>query len=487
MKVMFVYSLEDVQGLSRPLRSWTAIQFGISYLSSTLKAEGHQTQLVVLGSNSHWQHHTKQLNHFVSEFSPQLICFTAVATQYPFIRKVAGLIRSRWPDKYLIIGGVHATLNPSAVIQDAFDAVCVGEGEYPLSELCRQLEANTRPQGIRNLWIKSSDGTVETNPPRPFLQDIDRLPFPDRKIWVPWMKQQLGDEFSVLAGRGCPYNCTYCCNHALKKIAAGAYVRLRSPEKIIEEIAFIHAAHPDQSRIYFEVESIAVDKSWLFEFCRQLEAFNGTIGNSMSYGCNYRISPQAVDENIFAALKKAGFTRINIGLESGSEQIRRDVLKRDYSNKDFLEVTAMARKVGLKVFVFNMIGLPGETRDTYMETVSLNRQCQPDMHYTGIFFPYPGTKLYETCVQSGVIEGPLDYRLERKRATLDFPQFSKRQIQRAYTEFDYRVYKGHKPFWWVIGRTVLRMIHSNITLNNWFRQFVQWPGCNYLREKLARI
>ena len=162
---MFIYSLEDVQSTSRPMRSWSTIQFGISYISSVLKADGHQTQLVVLGSNNPWRDNIKLLNTFIGEFSPHLICVTAVANQYSFVKKIASLIKSQWSDKYLIIGGVHATLNPSEVITDSFDAVCIGEGEYPILELCRQIEANAIPHGIANLWIKSPDGRIEKNSP----------------------------------------------------------------------------------------------------------------------------------------------------------------------------------------------------------------------------------------------------------------------------------------------------------------------------------
>lgn len=487
MKVMFIYSLDDTQSISKPLRSWSSIQFGISYISSILKADGHQTRLVVLGSNNHWQDNIKTLNAFIGEFSPRLICITAVSSQYPFVKRIASVIKSRWPDKYIVVGGVHATLNPAEAINDSFDAVCIGEGEYPILELCRQIEANTIPQGIANLWVKISEGRIERNSTRPFLQDIDSLPFPDRTIWMPWIREQLGAELAVLLGRGCPYDCTYCCNHAIKKVALGKYVRFRSPENIIKEVASLHTAYPAQSRIYFEVESIALNKNWLMEFCKQLEAFNATIDNFISYGCNFRISPQSIDEEIFRVLKKTNFFKINIGLESGSERIRREILKRDYSNRDFLDVTIMARKAGLKIFVFNMIGLPGETYDNYMETVSLNRQCQPDNHYTGIFSPYPGTELYDMCVREGFIKTAINNRLERKQPVIDFPCFSKSQIKKAYTWFNYRVYKGYKPLWWVLMQTVMTKVRCNMAFNFLFRRIVQWPGLNYMREKLARV
>ena len=487
MKIMFIYSIEDAQSILRPLRAWSNMQFGLSYISSVLKNEGHQTQLVVLGTNNSWYKNVKLLNKAIAGFAPDVISFAAVASQYPFIEKTADLIKKQWPDKYLIVGGVHATLKPSEVINGPFDAVCIGEGEYPISELCSQLEAGAVPNRIPNLWIKSPDGNVEKNDPRPFIDDLDSLPFPDRKIWLPWIKEQPGAELAVLLGRGCPYNCTYCCNHALKKISGGKYVRFRSPENIIKEIAYLHTEFPEKSKIYFEVESIALDKDWLFEFCKQLKAFNETINHSISYGCNFRISPQTKDEKIFAALKEANCNKINIGLESGSEKIRKEVLNRNYSNDDFLAVTDMARKAGLSVFVFNIIGLPHETYEDYMQTVSVNRQCQPDMHYTGIFFPYPGTKLYDLCIEEELIKPPLDYRLERRLPVINIPDFSKRQVKNAHVWFDYRVYKGYRPLYWILLQTTMNKIRSVSILNSLFRKMVQLKLLSYIREKVTKV
>lgn len=144
----------------------------------------------------------------------------------------------------------------------------------------------------------------------------------------------------------------------------------------------------------------------------------------------------------------------------------------------------MARKAGLGIYVFNMIGLPGETYSDHMETVSLNRQCQPDGHYTGIFYPYPGTDLYDLCIREGYISKYVDNRLERRQPVISFPQFTKRQIQEAYTWFNYRVYRGYKPLWWILVQTLRTRIRSSISLNILFRRILQWPALDYLREKL---
>ena len=299
------------------------------------------------------------------------------------------------------------------------------------------------------------------------------------------MKEQLDAEFAVLLGRGCPYNCTYCSNHALRKIARGKYTRFRSSENILKEVAFLYKNYPLQ-RMYFEVETIAVNKTWALELCSQLEAFNATIDNSLSYSCNYRISPQSIDENLFIAFKKANFYKFNIGLESGSEKIRREVLNRNYSNEDFLNVVSLARKHGLKIYLYNMIGLPRESLNDHMETVLLNRQCQPDGHYTGIFFPYPGTALYNTCIEQGYLKGSVNTLMERRQACIELPDFTKVQIQRAYTWFDYRVYKGHKPLLVILIQVFATKVRSNPITNFLFRQVVQLPILRHVRAKIAK-
>jgi len=439
-----------------------------------LKTQGHNTLLIVLGSNKIAR--SQQLvNSTMKKSEPDIVCFTAVASQYQFIKNMAAYIKNKWPHKLLIIGGTHATLNPDEVIKGDFNALCIGEGEYPLTELCNQLEHNGIIQSIPNIWIKRNGGTIEKNPTRPFLQNLDILPFPEREIWKPWMsKEAYKTQWSVLLGRGCVYNCSYCSNHALRKIAAGNYVRMRSPNNIIQEISSLHETFPESKKIFFEVEAICLDKEWTFGFCKQLQFYNSTINNYIAYACNFRISPQSIDEKLFAAMKSANIQTINIGLESGSERVRQEVLKRNYSNEDFLSVVSLARKFSIKINVFNMIGIPGETFNEYLKTVFLNRNAQPDDHYTGIFFPYPGTEIYNICIEQKFISKYISTKMERKQSVLNLPGFTKRQIQSAYTWFNYRVYRGHRSLLKLLIQLIIIKLRSR-------------SSTNYLFHKLSRL
>jgi hypothetical protein len=120
-----------------------------------------------------------------------------------------------------------------------------------------------------------------------------------------------------------------------------------------------------------------------------------------------------------------------------------------------------------------------------METVLLNRKCQPDFHHTGIFFPYPGTELYDFCIRKGFIKASINTTKERIQAVIDSsPDFTKKQIQSAHFWFNYRVYKGYRPLWHILIKMMMVKIHSNSTMNLLFRKIVQLPIIRHVRLKL---
>jgi len=461
MRILFVYTLEVAQSSTKPiaLLEWT--QFGISYISAYLQQAGHQTQLLVLTRKSPLD----SIDRTIIEFQPELVAFTAVSSEYLFVEKIGQYIKARFPRVFLLAGGAHVSLAPDEVMLEIFDALCIGEGEQPTLELVTCLEAGQPITTLPNLWVKD-EGKVHKNPIRPFLQDLDALPFPDRRMWQDWV--DIGfypDQFrpAVLLGRGCPFICSYCSNHALKELASGTYVRLRSPENIAAEVRTVADLYPKAEEIYLEIETFGADLAWAHELCAQLTALNASRVRPLRFGVNLRIYPRLIDklEPLLQDLRQANFNSINIGLESGSERVRKQVLRRIYSNQDVVQAVAMAKKHGLKVSFFNIIGLPSETIEDFNETVRMNRLCQPDHHYTSIFYPYPGTDLYNQCESQGLL--PADHLasgMERVKADLDMPQFSKAQIQKAYIWFDYYAYKGMRP----ISQLARRILEQYFTV-----------------------
>lgn len=471
MNILFVHSIDDIFSPAKPLRTPEQMQFGISYISSLLKKHGHETRLLVLSRMLGRKNNTI-IQAYLREFYPQLICFTAVSSEYPFIAQIARDIKDRYPRIYLLLGGVHASLNPGESAADDFDALCIGEGEYPTLELAGQLERGVQPAGIANLWLKRGS-VVEKNPPRLLLRDLDSLPFPDREMWREWIEEEKGARYPVLLGRGCPFECAYCCNHALKKIADGPYVRMRAPQNILAELREIIVKYPRQRDIYLEVETIGADKEWALSLCGMLEALNARLERPLTFGVNLRVTPGADFATLFAAFKKSNFKVVNLGVESGNERVRREILNRRYFNEDITQAVSCARRYGLKVHLYNLIGIPGETQADFQDTLKINRMLKPDKVYTHIFFPYPGTKLYSYCREQGLLKNKPDCRQERCRAVLDLPGFSRRQIEQAFVWFEYNVYKGYKPLYRILGKVLVSQCKASAWLHYCYKKITR--------------
>lgn len=442
MNILFIYSIRNAMLREKPLKGQEDIQLGIAQLSAVLKQEGHQTDLLVLDR----KYGRKNLVRLVRKMHYGkfgLICFSSVYSEFDYIQEVARYVRKHH-QVFTVLGGSQTTVSPDISYLDNFDALCIGEGEGALVELARALEQEKEQDivGIQNLWLKQGEKIFQ-NRSRPFIQDLDSLPRADRELFQEQIFEP-DSRISVLLGRGCPYSCTYCCNHKIREVAGGKYVRMRSVPRILEEIESLSIRFPSVSEYFLEVETLGAQMKWLVELCEALEEFNEGH-QKLSFSANLRVHDRLDPELVFSHLAKAGFESVIIGLESGNERIRKEVLDRHYSNQTIRKAFLAARKHGLKVGMFNLIGLPTESYEDFLDTLTLNQELQPHWHSTSIFFPYPGTRLYELAQELGLIRGELSGKEERQRAVLDLPDFPKRKIQRQFDSFHFNVYKKSKP------------------------------------------
>ncbi|HIJ66515.1 MAG TPA: B12-binding domain-containing radical SAM protein [Candidatus Hydrogenedentes bacterium] len=484
MNVLFVFSSHDYHSRRKPLFNANEIHLGISYISSLLKRHGHGTRLLVLTRATS----RAVVDEYIAEFKPGLMGFAAVYSEYAFMASIADYVKRQYPRIFLLAGGPHVSLNPEECTADAFDALCIGEGEYAVLELVARLEQGGRPSGIPGVWLKH-DGDIERNPPRPFNEDLDGLPFPDRDMWKPWIAARRLFP-SVLLSRGCPFNCPYCCNHALRRLSTGRYVRHRSPDNIVAEIDELAQTVRDLQRVNLVVETFATDETWALDVCRALTQYNALRAHPLEFGVNLRIGANGNPEPLFEAMQQANFKAVSFGIESGSERIRREVLGRNYTNEDVIHWVNLARQRGHRVSFYNMIGLPGETLADFRKTIAINRQCLPDEHILSIFMPYPGTALHQRAEQAGLLPARMDTEMERSRANLDLPGFSKGQIERSFVWFDYHVYRGHRPLWIILARVLARKLKTRPATSGAYRrirELLSNPLLLFLKEKLMRF
>ena len=383
-----------------------------------------------------------------------MFCLTAVSSQFQNTENVARVVKEIDPDLFVVLGGHHASLAPDQAIESPYlDALCVSEGDRAAVDLVVQIEADpaTRPTGIPGMWIKDkATGEIEKTPSLPFLQDLDSLPHIDRSLWEPWIVAPQ-DEVSILVGRGCPYKCTYCSNHALQLLSDGKFVRYRSPGDLIDEIEGVRRLYPELRDIYLEVETIGASMWNALELFSALAEYNSHRPDKLNFKMNLAIHSSFVKKEekvreFFEYCRKANVIGLNIGLESGSERIRKIMRRPRYSNKELTDFAALAKEYGIGVTLYALLGLPDETPKDFMETVQAVREIQPEKVYLSIFYPYIGTNLYDTAKERGLIpaEG-LEPSSERRRAILDLPDFPRWRVRFEYIVFWYRAYKGIWP------------------------------------------
>ena len=461
MTIGCVYTVERGATGEKPLPYAMDIPFGMAIIATVLKQAGHDVRLLVFSPRSRY---AEIIETYIRTERPKLFCLTAVSTQFGFVWQIAKLVKQIDPSIFVILGGHHASLDSEQAIQTPhLDAICVGEGDRSAIELARRMETGEPLSGIPHLWFKRPDGAVEKNPPSAFDQDLDSLPYIDRQMWEPWIAQP--DQYpSVLLGRGCPFRCTYCSAHAMQRLSEGRFVRFRSPDNIIGEIAAISARYPRVDDIYLEVETIAHQKEAAPLFAKLAE-FNAAREKRLSFGVNFTVTSTFIRNEehcreFLGMLKRANVVYLNIGLESGSERLRRDVLRRPkYTNAEFLQFCRIAREYGVSVDLYVLIGIPGETPADFSETIQLVREARPKMVQLSVFYPYLGTDLANLALERGLVtRESLNPALERTRPALDLPAFSRRRVRLEYVLFWFKVYRGVWPARKILAETVQGII-----------------------------
>jgi anaerobic magnesium-protoporphyrin IX monomethyl ester cyclase len=381
MRILFVEKQIDYEPL------------GLLYLSSVLRRGGHQVRLAVASDVDPVQ--------VAREWRPGVVGYSVYTGSQAYYRDLNLQIKDA-VDTVSVFGGPHPTYFPEYVEEPGIDAVCIGEAEGAILDLVEALEDGRPLSGIANWWIKRN-GQIERNPVRDLENDLDLLAFPDRELLYGQdaFTRQSGIKHFITS-RGCPYDCTYCFNHALAEIYRGRGKRLRqmSVGRVIEEVKGVQSRYPMQFVVFLD-DLFIVYEDWLRELA---ERFPGEVG--LPFFCNVRAN--LVTPTKVALLKQAGCASVGMGLETGNPGLRNQVLKRNLTNEQIVEASRLIREAGIRLLTTNMLGLPGGTLANDLETLALNHACRPAYANAFLYQPYPRTELGEYAREYGHVEGSID-------------------------------------------------------------------------------
>ena len=296
-----------------------------------------------------------------------------------------------------LIGGIHPTIMGSRLLEThkEIDYLCIGEGESMVINFLEHLNKDSL-YDVKNLVYRRNN-QVYTNP-LDKAEDLDKLPpFP----WQLFRKREIVQEDTgflyVTATRGCPYNCSYCCNGVYLKQYGKNYLRFRTIAGVINELKYLYKTY-NPNLFFFGDEMIFAKPDYVVELFQTIKQ-----ELDVPYGCMSRV--EYINPQIVEVLHETGCKYIAMGIESGNEEFRKRHLNRAMTNDQIEKAFSMVLKRGIFTSSFNMLGFPFENDDLLTEeTIKLNQKIKPDYTLFSVFYPFPGTKLYDRCIELNLID-----------------------------------------------------------------------------------
>ena len=351
---------------------------GIESLASYLEQNGHQTQLIfdpALFDDKHYFENKFLANLFkyktivkdIINTNPDVVLFSVFSDCNQWALDIARKIKKN-KNIPIIFGGIHPTSIPQKTIQEAcIDYVVVGESEDALLELLNSLENNKSNYSIPNIWFKK-DGKIISNPVRSLRQDLDALPYPNKDLFVPYVPLK---EYMIATVRGCLFACSFCCHNYLRRLYKDdnqRYVRRRSPENVIGELKIAKQKY-NFNVVSFIDDIFTYDKEYLRKF---LPLYKKEIDIPFVALAH----PLYVDDEIAMILKQSGCTKLQIGIQTFNEVVKRKMMSRIETNDDIIRAIKACNKYNLNFIVDHMFGF-GETDEEIKYAVLLYNKYRP--------------------------------------------------------------------------------------------------------------
>ncbi len=373
-------SKETIQPTERP----NVPVLSLGYLTSILKMKDVDV-LSIDASYEGWSINDVILK--VEAFRPSIVGLTAMTIRINQAVKIATILKKKFPEARIIIGGAHSTIAPIETLKQfpVFDIAVIGEGENTLSELIdffKKTNIDTKDMTtIKGIAFRQGPEIIQ-NEPRELIQDLDTLTIPDYSFVVRPLHT-----YPLYTSRGCPFHCVFCCR------ILGNKIRVRSPFNVVNELSIALKKYPIR---FVTIE----DEVFTFPIQRAKDICDLMIKNQMNKKVKWLAQSRVtrVDQELFNKMKKAGCVRVEFGVESGNPEILK-IIKKGITVNDALRTVRMAKNAGLKTGCFFIIGHPYENEKTIEDTLKLAVKLNPTAIAVGIMVPYPGTEVYEMALR----------------------------------------------------------------------------------------
>lgn len=380
-------------------------------LSAVLKQAGHDVGLTVAS--------IEDPIAYAVQYRPDILGYSVMTGSqrgyFELNRRIRGVLDPQYisegrPLPLSVFGGPHPTFFPEMIAEPGVDGVCIGEGEGAIVDLANALDDSSAPRkgalgrfDIPNWWFKVN-GEIFKNPVRPLIQDLSSLPHGDRELIYGKHRGLATSRIKhFMSSRGCPYNCTYCFNHAYYEIYRGLRRGYqRKVDDVIAEVNEVRARWPLEQVVFLD-DIFIIHNEWLEELADKWPRLVG-----LPFFCNVRANLLVKEPRKVELLKRAGCHTVSMGIETANDRIRVEMLKRRMTREEIIQAGRMVRAAGMHITGSNILALPTSTLQDDLDTMHLNTEAQVSYAYALLFQPYPGTELGKFTQDSGLMAGTFD-------------------------------------------------------------------------------
>jgi len=348
----------------------------------------------------------------IRQTDPAIVGFNCFVSQhFPFINKAADILRQDHPHIHFTVGGAHPTLFAEDILTHctSLDSVVLGEGEAQLVSLAQAIAAK-QPERFNNIQALAfrSGGQVIVNPRQTYISDLDDLPtaawdlidltkyYSDHGSWNNPKKFDIKLSIPILTSRSCPFKCNFCACHK----TMGRTFRMRSPQRVVDEIEMLNR---DFGMNYFGFidDNVNLNKQHVLEICDEI--LRRKLDIQFEPTCGLYLG--TVDEDIAAALGKAGCVFARLPVEHGNDHLRNTIIGKNLPREQIFRAKKLLKANGMRVSTMCIMGFPEETKATLQDTYDLLIELDADLNYVFNLIPFPGTKVFEQAMKEGLLLG----------------------------------------------------------------------------------